>query len=934
MTRNKGTGMFRWGFFAVGALVTLVAPAHAQPLTGTLMGTVSDAQGAVVQGATVRLRSQALIGGPATLTTNDKGQLRFPLLPPGVYALDIEREGFARYHAENILIGVNATVVTTAVLRLAGVVEAVVVEGARPHTETRDAGFTTRYRSEELRGIPTRRSSMFDFVRATPGISPTSPSSGTANTVSAFGSGTNENLFLIDGTSFTCPCNGASRAEPVVDFIEEIQVQSIGASAEFGNMQGAVINAVTRQGGDRLAFDAAYYGQSGWLTSQPVRLRVPGGGELESGYERARYREFTTTAGGPVVRDRLWFFTGYQYLRDYDSQPGSDPRLPRTYEQDKAIAKLTWRLPARFRLMQSAYKESWVSPEQPTLAKPFEATYRRTASSPAVTFGDLTQAVSANTVWDVRIARFAYRHQDGPSSGSRTTPGRIDSATGLSSGAPPVFGGPTIARTTIKATVSHYRSLWWAADHEWKAGGQVETAKHDSTVLIPTGQRFVDVNGRPSEVISSPASNLGGWFTTASAFATDAVTLGNRLTLNAGVRFDHSRAVSPDLRRIDQQGQFTDEIVRGVGRLYTWNLWSPRLGLSVSLGADRRTTLRASYGRFNQGLFTGEFQSFHPGATAITTTAFDPAVGTYSGASRVVDPRVNLLLDRETRAPRTDEFSVGADRQLGRQVTLSIAYVRKDGANFIGWTDSGGQYRADARTLPDGRSVPVFALENRLSDRRFLLTNPEGYSLTYSGLVTVIEKRRSKVWQASASYVWSRAYGLQPSSGTNAAGAQASTVAPPPAPAGVTFGRDPNDLTNARGRLPNDRPHVFRLRGSVELPGSGVVLAGHFQQFSGKPWAATAQLPVPQNPQQRVLLEPRGSRRLSSQSLLDLRISKAIVRGRVGRVELLLDLLNALNESAEESIVTDDLFSANFGRPNVFVDPRRALFSVRGSFGR
>ena len=299
-----------------------------------------------------------------------------------------------------------------------------------------------------------------------------------------------------------------------------------------------------------------------------------------------------------------------------------------------------------------------------------------------------------------------------------------------------MFGGPTIARTTSKATVSHYRSAWWAADHEWKAGGQVERGEHDSTVLIPTGQRFVDVNGRPSEVVSSPPSNLGGRFTTASAFASDAVTLGNRLTINAGVRFDHSRAISPDLRRIDQQGQFTDEIVRGLGRLYTWNLWSPRFGVTASLGADRRTTLRASYGRFNQGMFTGEFQSFHPGATTITTTAFEPATGEYSGASRVVDPRVNLLLDPETRAPRTDEFSVGADRQLGRQATLSIAYVRKDGADFIGWTDIGGQYRADTRTLPDGRSVPVFALENRPSDRRFLLTNPEGYSLTYNGLVT------------------------------------------------------------------------------------------------------------------------------------------------------------------------------------------------------
>ena len=117
-------------------------------------------------------------------------------------------------------------------------------------------------------------------------------------------------------------------------------------------------------------------------------------------------------------------------------------------------------------------------------------------------------------------------------------------------------------------------------------------------------------------------------------------------------------------------------------------------------------------------------------------------------------------------------------------------------------------------------------------------------------------------------------------------------MAPPPAPAGLTFGRDPNDLTNARGRLPNDRPHVFRIMGSVDVPRTGVVIAGHFQQFSGKPWAATAQVPSPQNPQQRLLLEPRGSRRLSSQSLLDLRVSQdRSPPGSAGRVELLLDVL-------------------------------------------
>ena len=277
------------------------------------------------------------------------------------------------------------------------------------------------------------------------------------------------------------------------------------------------------------------------------------------------------------------------------------------------------------------------------------------------------------------------------------------------------------------------------------------------------------------------------------------------------------------------------------------------------------------------------------------------------------------------------------DREVGRRIAIGVAYVRKDGANFIGWTDIGGQYREDTRTLADGRTLPVSVLVNGTAARRFLLTNPDGYSLTYNGLVTVVEKRRSNGWQAFGSYTLSRASGLQAYSGTTAAGPQVSTVGAPPgafSTGPITFGRDPNDLTNASGRLPNDRPHMFRAMGSVDVARTGFVFAANLQISSGKPWAATTLVSLPQNTQQRILLEPRGSRRLSSQSLLDLRVSRTIAVGGVGRIELLVDVLNALNDTAEEGLATDNLFSSNFGQPTVFVDPRRAMVSVRVNLGR
>src|SRR6185503_18172625 len=102
-------------FAAACALMTTMVAA--QEVTGALIGTVHDAQGAVVRGAAVHVSSQALIGGPLKLTTNEQGQLRFPALPPGLYVLDIDAPGFGTYHEGNIRIGVGATIERTIVLK-------------------------------------------------------------------------------------------------------------------------------------------------------------------------------------------------------------------------------------------------------------------------------------------------------------------------------------------------------------------------------------------------------------------------------------------------------------------------------------------------------------------------------------------------------------------------------------------------------------------------------------------------------------------------------------------------------------------------------------------------------------------------------------------------------------------------------------------------
>jgi hypothetical protein len=922
----------QWLLGAAAVFFLCPALATAQGLTGALTGTVTDPQGAVIPGAVVSLSSPALIGGVAITTTNEKGQWRFPVLASGPYTVEVIKPGFSRHQEENIPIGAGATIDRPIVLQLAAVKESIVVAAGGSWLEARQAGFGTRFTADDIKAIPTRRAGMIDFIRAAPGISPTAPGSGTVTSFSAFGSGINANTFLIDGTNFTCPCIGVARSEPGIDFIQEIQVQSVGASAEYGNLQGAVINVVTRQGGDRFQADASWYWQPRALAGQPVRLPVRDS-TARSGYQRVGYRDITSNIGGPLVRGRLWFFAGYERLRDSDSQPGTDPRFPRRYEQDKIIAKSSWRPAAAWQVFSSFHEEFWVNPQPPTIARPFGATLRTSASVPAITFGHVTHVLSDRTVWDFRVGRFRYMDDAEPSTGNLTTPARRDAVTGFQSGGPERFGGLTLGRVTAKATLSHYRASVFGADHDWKIGGQVEKGGHHITSVTPTGMRFIDSNGQPSERVSKAPSNIGGEFITAAAFVSDAIAIGRDLTINAGLRFEHNRAISPDLQAVDLEGRETSAVVPGLGTLYTWNVVSPRAGVTKRLDASGRTVLRASYGRFYQGVFTAELDQMHPGGSpAITSNVSTGQV------IRVEDPRINLRIDPATRPPFTDEYSVTLDRELRRGLSVAVAYVRKEGRDTIGWSDVAGVYREESRTLADGRRLSVFALDTAVTPpaaRRFLLTNQPNYSLTYNGLVVAGEKRYSKGWQAFASYTFSRSYGLQPSSGTTAAGEQTNTIGP-----GGIFGRDPNDLTSAPGRLANDRPHVLRAMMSIAVPRTGFRLAANLQHFSGKPWAATTVISLPQNREQRILLEPRGTRRLSSQTLLDLRLSRAIHTGRLGRIEMLLDVLNALNETAEDGIVTDTQTTASiervptFGMPNLFVDPRRAMIGVRVNLGR
>jgi TonB dependent receptor len=523
----------------------------------------------------------------------------------------------------------------------------------------------------------------------------------------------------------------------------------------------------------------------------------------------------------------------------------------------------------------------------------------------------VTYALSDTTLWDLRVSTSGFTSGLTPTNGSKTLPARLDLATGVFSGGALYFGDTRERKTDVRAKLSHYSADFFAADHDFKFGLQFILADSQGYYAYPGAVHYLDYNGQPFVARYRDTYSYGGAFDNFGAFAEDTVRAGDRLTLNLGVRFDYSRARSPDVPEFDSLGNETGNTIAGRGHLYDWSVFSPRVGIHLELTEDASTILRAFYGRFHPGILTTELQAVSPGFGPITQAFYDPVTGTYSNGSSIIDPLRNVQIDSETRSPYTNQYSIGVDRTIGRDWSVGVSYARRAGGDFTGWRDIGGVYGTGEVVLPDGRRLPVFPLQNPPADRLFLLTNRGEYHIRYQGLLLTAQRRFRDRWQLLLSYSRSEAEGLQSQNGIESTGMQGSVTT-----SFNPFGRDPNDLTNATGILPNDRTHMLRAQGTVEIPRVGVLFGASFQYLTGRP----------------IFIEPLGLRRLSSQKILDLRISKILRLGPRGRIEVLVDILNALGDSAEEAVATSNFYSPNFGVGTNILTPRRAMIGAKVSF--
>jgi hypothetical protein len=900
-------------------LLTLAAAraVDAQRTTGAIIGTVVDSSGAVLPGVAVTLEGPTVFGKPTALTSA-AGVFRFPELAPGTYVVTFTLSGFSTVQENAVVVSVGSTVQMNVTLTVSRVQETVSVIGDTPNVNSSTAEVHTTFNRDWIANAPVQRNSLYDFINAAPGISQTNTSSDRST---AFGSATNENVYQLDGNELTAPNTGAPWTQLNVDTIQEVEVLSLGAPAEFGNMSGAVFNLVGRQGGNAFHGDVNYFFQDQKLTSRNTT------DEEDNGlpYHRDKYDDLTLQLGGPIVRDKAGFFGSYQYRLDRNSLPGTDPKFPTRVDVHRIYGKVNWEISPKHRLVGSIANEWYKSGgggsalQAPTTV----ADEHGVDPAPNLTW---TSVLNNKTLLEARYTGFYVSdHLDPLVAGEpRIKTQFFDLLSGQATGGIGLWYDLSIRRTGVSVKLTHYAERF-AGSHEFRFGAQFSDG--GSTITAGYNDVVYTLGAEPYYGLTREPYLTGGYNRTLGLYADDTWRAGSRLTLNLGVRADRNRAYLPEFDYLDRLGHPTGQTSDPVDDLFTWVSVSPRLGFNLKLTESGNTILMGHYGRYYRGLITLEFAGVSASVSPLYLFS-----GLYDSAGNPLDKSLlsdnrNLRVDPDYDNPYTDQWIVGAAHEVMKNLGVSAQFVYKRGRRASGYLDTAGQYETTTYVDSVGmdatnQSIEVFRLLSPPGDRVFTLTNPYGMKTRYKGFNIQATKRLANHWQLGASLTLSDSEGRLGSSRGGPAASQSSLAG--------TFGRNPNDFVNTDGLLIGDRPVLFKVQALTELP-FGFIAAANFQHSTGTPWGRRERVNGLGVPVTIRVEQIDGSRRVSDWDFLDVRVQKDFRIG-AARVGGFLDILNATNSDAYQSVGSDLGSSSAFGTPTFFVNPRTVMLGAKVRF--
>lgn len=915
----------RWPacLLALFCVVVVVDRASAQRTTGAIIGTVSDESGALLPGVSVSIAGSAIPGRP-TIVTTDAGRYQFLALPPGSYELAFLLNGFTTLTHTDVVVSVGTTMEIDVALKVSPVAESVTVKGENPVVNSTSSQVTNALAREWLRAAPTSRS-YHELLRFGQGVNVGTSAATVAFNV--FGSGVNDNQFQLDGADQTTShaANTAPAVFPNPEILEEVELLALGAPAEYGSFMGGVFNAVTRQGGNRFSGDATAFVQTNGMTGRNT------GDAIDNGrpFTRDRFHDVSFQLGGPILRDRLWFFGSYQHFEDFFSQVGADPLFPSGTRIERGFAKLTYQASPAHRLTVSLNPSAY---ENVASGSAFEdaTTINRGPQkgfTPAVVWN---ATLSPRTALEVRANYYYSNYTAQPPEGEPEVKTRFVALdTGRVTGGVLLVGESIYRKATVTGKVTHFTDRFLGGSHDLRLGVQYQKGTADNSFFY--NDLVYTIAGRPQNGYIQVQSAYGANPDQTGIFVDDSFRPHRRVTIDAGLRYDHSHIGSPAFPEYDRRRQRTGGEFSAVSDLITWNTVSPRVGFNLKLDEAGKSIVKGHYGRYFQSLnIAAALYRVLPSASP--RYAFS---GEYDASGEPIgltpiSVASNRRMDEDVGAPRTDQYVLGVERQLTNNVGLSVHFVHKRGGHYMAWQDVGGIYEPavyldTVGREPTGDSIDVFRLTGPSADRFFLLTDPDQMFSRYRGLTVAVNKRLSDGWFLSSSLTWSKSTGRLVSSNAGPASPQNS------APIFSSFGQNPNDFVRSDALLIADRPILWKTQFLVNLP-LGISAATSYQYSTGRPWGRTVRVNGLGLTTTIRAERLEGERRLDDLHLLDLRLEKEFMVNGPLRIAAFGDVLNMLNRDAFENIASTLGTSDVFGTPTMVQVPRRLTLGARVRF--
>ena len=914
----------------------------AQSSTGAISGTVTDDQGAALPGVTITA-TNVETGAVRTAVTNTTGSYQIALLPPGTYKTEVTLDGFQTLRREKVVVNVGTDVTLDATLRV-GVSETVTVTADAPLIDTERTQVSSVVDEKAIENLPVNGRNFIDFVLTTPGVVKDvrlgdisfAGQRGTLNSLVIDGAN-NDNTFF--GQALGRTGSGRAPYQFSQDAVKEFQVNTNAYSAEYGRAGGAVINVVTKSGTNDLSGSLFYFLRDKRYNANDYINEINNRAKSEYHFD-----QYGFSAGGPIVRDRHFFFVNYDaqrnsipnlvvlgrpaagYPTDADTTAGLAKlnALAETYsrnqDQDVYLIKTDHELAGRHHVTFRVNRQEFVGKnfENGGLTNALE----HTGNSNVVTdtySGSLATTFGSSLFNEARV-QYARDHEPGLANST------MPEAT-IRQGGVIVL---TVGRNFFsprETTITRYQladtATYIVANHTLKAG--FDYSKDDILNYFPgnfsgsyTFDSIADYNnGRASRFLQAFAGpgttgpTTHPDLTESALFVQDEWHLMPELTVTAGLRYDKQGIAQPEVRNPDAQllaaGIDTSVVPEDDDNI------SPRIGLAWTPGADGRTVVRAGYGIFfgrTPAIMIGTAHS-NNGINVQTITFTGNLIPQYpniyaSLPTGVTLPRPTIFaFDPDFQNPEVHQGSIGVERAVTNDISVGFTYQHVQGNNLPRSIDANvGASSIVSTPLSTGGSVEHKRYSNTRPFANFarVILFQSSADSRYNGYTFDLNKRFSRSWQARLAYTWSKVEDNKPD----------ATAVVPGGSDDAKYLQDPLDIDGDWGPGDNDVRHRVVLSGVWDLDGytsnfsgwqkavlGGWSLSGIASYQTGQPYSALAATDLNNDGNTRNDRAPgfgRNTFRLPAIFSVDPRITKSFTVGGVG-LQLIAEAFNVLNDS-------------------------------------